>query len=71
MRSERRPIGIPNSKAVSAFQHVDVEEQLPAANDDAVDDGHPQEETRIAVECAHRLDIVNINVAKHRVIIGC
>jgi hypothetical protein len=51
------------------LQHINVEEQLPAAEDDAVDDRHPEEEPRVGVECMQGLYIVGIKFLKHERII--
>jgi len=75
MRSERRPIGMPSNNNAEelardpALQHIDIEEELPAAENDAADNGHPQKETRIPVEGADGLNIVRVEVLKHGVII--
>ena len=44
-----------------------IEEQLPAAQDHAVNDGHPEKQASVTVEGTDGLDVVSVKSGEHKV----
>ena len=52
-------------EAEAAFQHIKIEEQIPTAQDQAVDEHHDQEQARGAVEASDGCNVVLVQALQH------